>query len=206
MPNNVWGNGPVLGGLAGNAVNNGLQFDYDPPHYVPQPPEYQVNQPPWDHDPAAGQAQVQVNPAWIANYAKELDGMYKVKKKLYSGEPTEARSVSQLSDEYLTLTNQIKGLGESIHRESEELASALESLAKITEVVRDIGIVVRNRISTLQTVANQLEKWRQNLPLPDSLRSEIALAGGRSAPEQVAPIAAAGAQAIAPGLWQQGPG
>lgn len=212
MPNNIWGN--VLGGQIGNAVNDGINFQINPPLYVPQPPEYEVNQPPWDNAPQeqaqAGQGynpvdQVQVNPAWVANYVKELDGMYRATKKK-PGETTAARSVSQLSDEYLALTNQIKGLGESIHRESEELASALESLSKITEVVRDIGIVVRNRISTLQTVANQLEKWRQSLLLPDSLRSVIKQAADHSAPAQAVPPAGVAIQEVAPGLWQQGPG
>lgn len=192
MPNNLWG--AILGGQPAGEI----QFDeYAGVNGLQQQPQGAANfavQGQW--------AQPAAPAGWIGNYEKELE-MYSKKKPR---ETTEARSASQLSDEYLNLTSQIKGLGESIHQESEELASALESLSKITEVVRDIGTVVRSRISTLQRVATQLETWRQNLPLTDSLRSEIKQSADRSAPAQVAPPAVAGAQAVAPGLWQQGPG
>lgn len=144
-----------------------------------------------------------------ANYQQILKDVEMAKYgkfKINLDDPTKARSVSQWSDEYLGLASQIKGIQESIRREQAELERGLEAISTQTEVVRDIGSTIRTRMSSLLQAATQIEKMRQNLPLSDSLRSEIARAEGQSAPQQAVQPVPIGAQQVAPGLWQQGQG
>jgi len=124
--------------------------------------------------------------------------------KTYGQKSKTTRSISQSSDEYRALANQITELEGSIHQELGELERVLETIATQAEVVRDIGSTVQSHISILRTVAIRLETWRSKMLPPDSLGSVTTQAAGLAVPEPAHPPAGVAAQQVAPGLWQQG--
>lgn len=138
-------------------------------------------------------------------YIKEQNEAMKTTKKYASG-LSSGRSASLSSDEYQALTLQIKECQASCHQEQEELERAIGDIARLVEVVQDIGSQVRRRITNLQTAATQLEMWRQTLPQPSSPDSETKPVASHSPPAPTPPIAGAGLKQVAPGLWQQGQG
>lgn len=133
---------------------------------------------------------------------KKSKGLY---TKMFVDETRGARSASQLSDEYQDLAKQAIGLKASIHQESVELANVLEVIAKQVEVVQDIGSTVRDRITSLQKVASQLETWRLSLRQPDQVEPVPSPPEGHSPPSEVHQPVEAGLAQVAPGLWQLGP-
>lgn len=149
--------------------------------------------------------QVHINPEDLNAYIKEQNEAMKVSKKYATG-LSSGRSVSLSSDEYQALTLQIKECQGSCRQEQEELERAITDISRLVEVVQDIGSQVRRRITSLQTVATQLEMWRQTLPQPSSPDSETKPVASHSPPAPTPPIAGAGLKQVAPGLWQQGQG
>lgn len=135
---------------------------------------------------------------------KKAKGYTRLDQLLMGDAARGVRSASQLSDEYLDLARQATELKESIHRESVELANVLEVIAKQVEVVQDIGSTVRDRITSLQKVASQLETWRLSLRQPGQVEPVPSPLEGHSPPSEAHQPVEAGLAQVAPGLWQLG--
>lgn len=136
-------------------------------------------------------------------HVKEDDMPYaQIKKKATKVD----RSASQWSDEYQVLAKQLTKLEESLRREMGELASAVEGTSRLIEVVRDIGSLTQEHLTTLLRVAIQLETMRVTGHRLVSPGSEPAQAGEHQHPPVAVPIDEVEEGQFVPQPWQQDQG
>lgn len=135
--------------------------------------------------------------------AQQAEEMAKAKTKYEFMRGLGSSPQTLLSPDQAFLLKQIEG---SLHRELEELDSALELISTQAEVVRETGTAIRSHISNLRKVASQLGTSPQTELQPNPLAFEQGPAEAGLVPVQAGPFAGAVAQQVVPGPWPVGQG
>lgn len=119
---------------------------------------------------------------------------------------TKSLGSSHKSESPQILADRLAVLAESLSLEMADLESARLSLATQAEVLAEIGSQVRDHISTLRKVSNQIEKIEGSVPQPSLYQTGLSTPVVGFAPLAAGPPGLAEAQQVAPPPWPGGQG